>query len=223
MRQSINRKKLLCLLILAFLAAAGYMTIGVKFANSKLASYAMRIRTPKLLAMLVTAYAIGAASIVFQSIINNTIVTPCLLGMNALYTLIHTAVFFVAGSASYLATHANAFFMVDLLVMGVVATVIYGYLFRKTNHNVLYVLLIGTVLTSFFSSVQTTMTRMMDPNEYDALLNRLVASFFQRQFRNPHHWHRSADCRCRCAQKRACAAGCSYAGQGTGRQSRRGL
>ena len=97
--------------------------------------------------------------------------------MNALYTLIHTAVFFVAGSASYLATHANAFFMVDLLVMGVVATVIYGYLFRKTNHNVLYVLLIGTVLTSFFSSVQTTMTRMMDPNEYDALLNRLVASF----------------------------------------------
>ena len=94
-----------------------------------------------------------------------------------LYTLIHTAVFFVAGSASYLATHANAFFMVDLLVMGVVATVIYGYLFRKTNHNVLYVLLIGTVLTSFFSSVQTTMTRMMDPNEYDALLNRLVASF----------------------------------------------
>ena len=177
MRQSINRKKLLCLLILAFLAAAGYMTIGVKFANSKLASYAMRIRTPKLLAMLVTAYAIGAASIVFQSIINNTIVTPCLLGMNALYTLIHTTVFFVAGSASYLATHANAFFMVDLLVMGVVATVICGYLFRKTNHNVLYVLLIGTVLTSFFSSVQTTMTRMMDPNEYDALLNRLVASF----------------------------------------------
>ena len=47
MRQSINRKKLLCLLILAFLAAAGYMTIGVKFAKSKLASYAMRIRTPK--------------------------------------------------------------------------------------------------------------------------------------------------------------------------------
>ena len=74
MRQSINRKKILCLLILALLAAVGYMTIGVKFANSKLASYAMRIRTPKLLAMLVTAYAIGAASIVFQSIINNMMV-----------------------------------------------------------------------------------------------------------------------------------------------------
>ena len=61
--------------------------------------------------------------------------------------------------------------------MGVVATIIYSYLFRKTKHNVLYVLLIGTVLTSFFSSIQSTLTRVMDPNEYDTLLNTLVASF----------------------------------------------
>ena len=40
-----------------------------------------------------------------------------------------------------------------------------------------YVLLIGTVLTSFFSSIQTTLTRIMDPNEYDNLLSTLVASF----------------------------------------------
>ena len=67
--------------------------------------------------------------------------------------------------------------LVLLLLMGVVATVVYSYLFRKTNHNILYVLLIGTVLSSFFSSIQSTMTRIMDPNEYDALLNTLVASF----------------------------------------------
>ena len=61
-------------------------------------------------------------------------------------------------------------FAVDLVIMGVTATVIYSYLFQKTNHNVLYVLLIGTVLTSFFSSIQSTLTRVMDPNEYDSLL-----------------------------------------------------
>lgn len=131
----------------------------------------------ELIAMLITAFAIGSASIVFQSIINNTIVTPCLLGMDQLYSLIHTAVFFVAGSGSFLAVNANAAFAVDLAIMGAVATVIYSYLFQKTNHNVLYVLLIGTVLTSFFSSVQTTLARVMDPNEYDTLLTDLVASF----------------------------------------------
>jgi len=137
----------------------------------------MRIRSPKLIAMLITAFAIGGASIVFQSIINNTIVTPCLLGMNSLYTLIHTAVVFALGSGSVLAMNPNASFAVDLVLMGLVATVIYSYLFKKTRYNVLYVLLIGTVLTSFFSSIQTTMTRVMDPNEYDSLLATLVASF----------------------------------------------
>ena len=137
----------------------------------------MRIRVPKLIVMLITAFAIGGASIVFQSIINNTIVTPCLLGMNSLYTLIHTAVVFVAGSASIVASNANLAFAVDVMIMGAAATVIYSWLFKKTKHNVLYVLLVGTVLTSFFSSIQSTLTRVMDPNEYDTLLNNLVASF----------------------------------------------
>lgn len=113
----------------------------------------------------------------FQTIINNVIVTPCLLGMNALYLLIHTAVVFVAGSTSILVTNSNLAFLVDLLLMSAVAAVVYGYLFKKTRHNVLYILLIDTVLTSFFSSIQMTMTRIMDPNEYDSLLETLVASF----------------------------------------------
>ena len=153
------------------------MLVEVNFENQKLFRYAMRLRTPKLIVMLITAFAIGGASIVFQSIINNTIVTPCLLGMNSLYTLIHTAVVFFAGTGSFLALNANASFAVDVVLMGLVATVIYGWLFQKTRHNVLYVLLIGTVLSSFFSSIQTTLTRIMDPNEYDTLLATLVASF----------------------------------------------
>ena len=172
-----NIRKLMFMLLLVALAGAAYMLVGVNFENQKLFAYAMKIRTPKLIAMLITAFAIGGASIVFQSIINNTIVTPCLLGMNSLYTLIHTAVVFFAGSGSLLARNANAAFAADLLLMGVVATVVYSYLFKKTRHNVLYVLLIGTVLSSFFSSIQTTLTRVMDPNEYDSLLSTLVASF----------------------------------------------
>lgn len=172
-----NIRKLMFMILLVALAGAAYMLVGVNFENQKLFAYAMKIRTPKLIAKLITAFAIGGASIVFQSIINNTIVTPCLLGMNSLYTLIHTAVVFFAGSGSLLARNANAAFAADLLLMGVVATVVYSYLFKKTRHNVLYVLLIGTVLSSFFSSIQTTLTRVMDPNEYDSLLSTLVASF----------------------------------------------
>lgn len=172
-----NIQKLVMMALLAVAAASAYMLVEVNFDNERLFFYALKLRTPKLIVMIITAFAIGGASLVFQSVINNTIVTPCLLGMNSLYTLIHTAVVFCAGSTSVLANNANLSFAVDLVIMGITATVIYGWLFKKTNYNVLYVLLIGTVLTSFFSSIQSTLTRVMDPNEYDNLLSTLVASF----------------------------------------------
>lgn len=172
--QRANRRKLAVLVALVLIACAVYLLVDV---NPKYVEYALRLRVPKLIVMLIAAFAIGGASLVFQSIINNTIVTPCLLGMNSLYTLIHTAVIFVAGTTSVFAVNANAAFAMDLVLMGISATVIYGYLFKKTNYNVLYVLLIGTVLTSFFGSIQSTLVRVMDPNEYDNLLATLVASF----------------------------------------------
>lgn len=172
-----NMIKLLILGIIVLLASVAYILINSYLPNMKIFMYVLKIRIPTLIVMLIAAIAIGGASIIFQSIINNRIVTPCLLGMNSMYTLVHTAVVFIAGSASVLATNANLAFGVDLIVMGVVATFIYSYMFKKTGNNVLYVLLIGTVLSSFFGSIQSTMIRVMDPNEYDALLTTLVANF----------------------------------------------
>lgn len=172
-----NIIKLIVIALIDIIIVAAFLFIGVKFHNHKLLRYAMKLRIPKVIAMIITAFAIGAATIIFQSVINNTIVTPCLLGMNALYTLIHTSVVFVLGSGSILFTNDNLSFLVDLVLMGIIATVVYSWLFKMTGHNVLYVLLVGTVLTSFFSSIQSTLTRVMDPNEYDTLLTSLVASF----------------------------------------------
>ena len=169
-----NNRKLAILALFTVLVSVGYLVVAV---DPKYLSFAMSLRVPRLVVMLVVAFCIGSASIVFQSIINNNIVTPCLLGMNSLYTLIHTAVVFFLGSGSIIATNANLAFVVDLVLMGFAATVLYSYIFKKTRHNVLYVLLVGTILTSFFGSIQSTLTRVMDPNEYDNLLSTLVASF----------------------------------------------
>lgn len=147
------------------------------FVNPKFFAYAMGLRLPRLAVILIAGFAISAAAIVFQTIIRNTIVTPCLLGMNSLYLLIHTAVVFFLGSGSLFAVNPVYAFAADVIVMEVVAGFIYYTIFQKTGGNVLYVLLIGTVLSTFFSSMQNSLTRIMDPNEYDALLNTLTASF----------------------------------------------
>ena len=175
--QKANVRKLITLTLIVMGVCAAFLLIDAYPEKPKLFRYILSLRIPTLAVMMIAAFAIGCASLVFQSIINNRIVTPCLLGMNSMYTLVHTAVVFAVGSGSVIATNSNLSFAVDLLVMSVSATFVYSYMFRKTGNNVLYVLLIGTVLSSFFGSIQSTMIRVMDPNEYDTLLATLVADF----------------------------------------------
>ena len=160
--------------IISIILILTYQFVNV---NPKIFEFTMNIRTPKMIGMIIAAFCIGTASIVFQSIINNRIVTPCLLGMNSLYILIHTAIAFLFGTTSFIMTNGNLAFILDIAIMGVVATLIYGTLFKKTNYNILYVLLAGTVLATLFTSISSSMTRIMDPNEYDNLLSTLVAGF----------------------------------------------
>ncbi len=119
-------KKFWALILLAFIFIALYMTINVRFDHPKLFAYAMKQRSIKVIVMIVVAFAIGAASLVFQSIINNTIVTPCLLGMNSLYSFVHTAVAFFLGTGSVLARNSNLAFLADLLIMGNVSKLSYN-------------------------------------------------------------------------------------------------
>lgn len=170
-------RKLLVLLLIVIVASGLYLVIDAKLPNMKLFQFVLKIRIPTLFAMIVASFSIGAASIIFQSIINNRIVTPCLLGMNSMYSLIHTLLVFVLGTGSIFVINSNLSFGLDLVIMGLIATFVYSYLFKKTGNNVLYVLLIGTVLSSFFSSIQSSLIRIMDPNEYDSLLTSLVADF----------------------------------------------
>jgi iron complex transport system permease protein len=165
------------LLVLAAFVAAAALLFQFVDVDMRHFDYAMKIRAPKLMVILITAFCIGGATIVFQSIIDNTIVTPCLLGMNALYILIHTALVFVFGSMSLIVTTKEFSFSADLVVMGFAAVLIYGYLFKKTGGNVLYILLAGTVMATLFSSVTSALQRVMDPNEYQTLMNALIASF----------------------------------------------
>ncbi len=172
-----SAKRLVIIAVIVLIAIALYLMINAHPERPSLFRYIMKLRLPALLCMVIASISIGAATLIFQSIVNNRIVTPALLGMNSIYTFLHTAAIFMLGIGSPLFLNANLAFAVDLVLMGSVATLVYWYLFKKTEHNILYIMLIGTVLSSFFGSMQSSMIRIMDPDEYDALLGSLVADF----------------------------------------------
>ena len=174
MIKTIYAKKMLIIAILTLILILVYQFI---FVDMDFLYYAMYIRTPKLIAMIIASFCIGCASIVFQSIINNRIVTPCLLGMNALYILVHTSIAFVFGVSSVFLSNKNISFTIDIVLMSFVSTMVYSFLFRKTKYNILYVLLSGTVMATLFRSISNTLIRTIDPNEYDVLQASLIAGF----------------------------------------------
>jgi len=77
MKQQWNIIKLVALAVLVLGASAAFMFIGVNFEKPKLVQFAMKLRAPKLIVMLIGALAIEAAMIVFKNIINIRIVTTC--------------------------------------------------------------------------------------------------------------------------------------------------
>ena len=172
-----NVLRLIALAAAVAVAIVFYLLVNSHPEKPKLFEYILSLRLPTLICMVIASISIGVATLIFQSIVNNRIVTPALLGMGSIYSFLHTAAVFVLGTGSVLYLNANLAFAVDLVSMGVVGTLIYWYLFKATGHNILYIMLIGTVLSSLFGSVQTSMVRVMDPNEYDALLTTLVADF----------------------------------------------
>lgn len=170
-----NRIKLIILGLILVAFIAFYFLFKLNFKKPALLNYQLKRRATTMIAMIIAGFAIGGASIVFQSVINNSIVTPCILGMNSLYTVVRTLIVFGTGSIFFL--NANLSFAINLIIMVILAYFIYGAMFKKTKYNVLYILLIGTVLSSLFGSIQSAIVRIMDSNEYDTLLTSLTASF----------------------------------------------
>lgn len=138
--------------------------------------YIFKIRLVKVLAIILFAINLSFSTVCLQVISNNYIVTPAILGMNSIYLTIHTAIVFFFGIFSVLNTSSIYSYIIDIFIMGVFSTALYSFLFKITKYNLLYILLIGIIVTGLFSSIQETLVRLIDPNDYQNLLSSITPS-----------------------------------------------
>ena len=82
-----HRRNVIRLVFLAAAAAAAvavYLLIHSHPEKPKLFHYILSLRIPTLVCMVIASISIGLATLIFQSIVHNRIVTPALLGMNSI-------------------------------------------------------------------------------------------------------------------------------------------
>ncbi|SDJ77698.1 iron chelate uptake ABC transporter family permease subunit [Paenibacillus naphthalenovorans] len=164
---------------LSILAAAAVALIAA-FLFIKLGAnwgYALPRRGTKVLAMVLTAVTIAFSTMVFQTITNNRILTPSILGLDSLYNLIQTVVIFAFGSTTMTAMNKNVNFVLCVGVMVLFAGVLYKIIFRREGRNVYFLLLVGIIFGTLFQSFSSFMQVLIDPNEYLRLQDKLFASF----------------------------------------------
>ncbi|CEQ22834.1 ABC transporter iron-family permease [[Clostridium] sordellii] len=167
-------KKLYIIGALIAVFSALFLIIGVSFEHFE---YAMDQRIPKLIAIVITGFCIAFSSIVFQTITNNNILTPSVLGLDSLYILVQTIIVFLVGVDNTLITNKSNNFLLSVAVMVIASFILYKKLFEKANNNIFFLLLVGMVFGTLFKSLSTFMQVVIDPNEYSALQNNLYASF----------------------------------------------
>ncbi len=169
-----NKKRIIFLALLSLGLALAFVLIGLTRDNY---SYLLSLRLPKVLAIVITAIATAFATSIFQTIANNPILTPSILGLDSLYLLIQTLVVFYFGSSSIFVINKNVNFFTALILMIVMASLIYGYILKRNKDNLMKLLLVGMVLSSLFSSISSFLQMVIDPNEFLIIQDKMFASF----------------------------------------------
>ena len=169
-----NRGALMRLLLVALLlvlACAVFMVIGARHPIRVLP-----FRLPKLGALLCVGWASGVSTVIFQTIAGNRILTPSVLGLDSLYSLIQAVLLILFGASGMVALSDLTVFGLTMAVMIGVALALMGLVLRG-RRSVTTLVLLGIVLGTFLRANTTFIQRLLDPNTYLVLQNRLFASF----------------------------------------------
>ncbi|MCU9612572.1 iron chelate uptake ABC transporter family permease subunit [Caldibacillus lycopersici] len=139
--------------------------------------YILKRRAIKIGAIIVTGAAIAFSTVVFQTITQNRILTPSILGLDSLYMLINTVVIFLFGSSTLTMVDRNIQFILIVFIMVLFSGVLFKILFKRKNQNIYFLLLVGFIIGTFFESFSSFMQVLIDPNEFQIVQDKMFASF----------------------------------------------
>lgn len=170
--------KLLILLILLIAAIILFLIYGIPTdANEFLIIYILKTRYQKLIALILVGICIGSSSLIFQTLTNNRLLTPSIIGLDSLYILIQTELMYLIGAQRVIKFSSFSSFLLSLLLMVGFAYLLFTILFRNKKQSLYFVLLAGLIFNTLFSSISSFIQAIMDPNDFMILQNQLFASF----------------------------------------------
>lgn len=139
--------------------------------------FVLGFRGRKVWGMVLVGYAIAVSTVLFQTITGNRILTPAIMGFDALYQLIQTGLVFLFGGFAYATFDPRLRFALDVGAMVVLSTLLFRWLFSGAARSLHLLVLVGIVFGVLFRSLSSLMQRLINPNDFVVLQDALFASF----------------------------------------------
>jgi len=135
-----------------------------------------KLRVTNVTVMAVVAVAQAIATVSFQTVTNNRIITPSIMGFESLYRVVQTTTVYLFGVAGLVAIQGVWQFGLQVIIMVALAMALYGWLLSGRYGNLQIMLLIGIIIGGGLGAISTFMQRLLTPSEFDVLAARLFGN-----------------------------------------------
>ncbi|TIM10824.1 iron chelate uptake ABC transporter family permease subunit [Mesorhizobium sp.] len=156
----------------AVLVGVAFMTIGLR---GDLA-LVVELRAARLAAMVLVGVAVAVSTVVFQTVCANRVITPSIMGLDALYVFCQTALVFALSGFGVAGIDPRLHFLGNFTAMTSLALALFLPMLRR-RFDLTLMLLTGVVLGVLFRSLTTLLARLLDPNDFAVLQGTVFASF----------------------------------------------
>lgn len=143
--------------------------------NSKAFWLIFKLRLVKWWGLFVVGIAVGIATLLFQTLTQNDILTPSIIGFDALFILLQTVLVFMLGGIGFVALGESTKFALSLVLMSIMALILFAPLVRQLDLTRL--ILVGVIFSVLFRSLAGFLQRIIAPEDYLILQSALFASF----------------------------------------------
>ena len=159
--------------LLVLVLALGFLLLdsGLDF------SYVIPKRLTRLAAMVMAGVCIAYASVIFQTIAGNRILTPAIMGYEAIYLLFQALLILVLGTQSLVLLGRDGNVLLSIMLMLGYSWLIHRWLFRDGRNNVYLLLLIGLVLSMVMATFTQFIQLKISPGEFSIFQGFNYASF----------------------------------------------
>lgn len=162
--------------LLVLLLALGFLLLG----SGLDFDYVIPKRFTRLAAIGIAGVCIAYSSVIFQTIAGNRILTPAIMGYEAIYLLFQALLILLLGTQSLLLGRDGNVLLSVLLMLGY-SWLIHRWLLRNGSHNVYLLLLLGLVLSMVMGTFTQFIQLKISPGEFSIFQGFNYASFNKAQ------------------------------------------